>query len=333
MKQWIIVWLATMVAVMLLVPALALSLGPLSSPLSEENLVKLEAGSGVVVPVYLSKEKRIAKLPLEEYVRGVVAAEMPVTFELEALKAQALVARTYIMRRIAKGDFSHVPAGAYVTDTVQHQAHLTEQELKDRWGTIRAQLNLSKINEAVNATKGQILVYEGEPINATFFSTSNGYTENSEDYWNATEPYLRSVASPWDTQSPKFMKTVRVRIDDFERRLGVRLSKSSLKNNSFMKVIAQSEGKRIAKVKVGGKTLTGREIREKLELASSHFSWKVDGDEIIFTTKGYGHGVGMSQYGAQGMALEGKSYKEIVKHYYRGVDVVPMDKIEIAQNN
>lgn len=329
MRKWILVWFTTMVTVIVCVPALALWITGDGESVEETQLIPLEMDDGaLIVPVFLSEEEKVVRIPLETYVRGVVAAEMPVAFEPEALKAQALVARTYIVRRMMKGDFSNVPVGAYVTDTIQHQAHLTEEQMKERWGAEQYTANLNKIHAAVNATKGQIITYKGEPINATFFSTSNGFTENSEDYWSVPEPYLRSVASPWDEISPKFEAVVRIPFEELGARLGVRLTLSAVQSGKSMQVIERSEGQRIKKIRIGNRTFTGREVREKLELNSSQFAWKVEGRDILFTTRGYGHGVGMSQYGAQGMALEGSSYQDIVKHYYQGVEITDMKHIQ-----
>ncbi|WP_334110123.1 stage II sporulation protein D, partial [Anoxybacillus sp.] len=159
--------------------------------------------------------------------------------------------------------------------------------------------------------------YNNEPIEAAFFSTSNGYTENSEAYWQNAFPYLTSVESPWDEQSPKFYEQVTFSVREFEQRLGVTLPK----DGSVGKVIARTPGKRVALVDINGKQLTGREVREKLQLKSTDFTWTRQGHNIVITTKGYGHGVGMSQYGANFLAKQGKTYKDIVTYYYQGVRI------------
>lgn len=278
--------------------------------------------SSVEVAVYRMSKNQIDEIPLERYVVGVVASEMPADFELEALKAQALTARTYIVRQMTSSNQLGVPEGANVTDTVTHQVYKSEADLKKIWEPEDYEWKLRKVQEAVIATKGQILTYDGTPIDSTFFSTSNGFTENSEDYWSNSYPYLRSVESPWDVkESPKFNNQVIMTVSEFERKLGVKLSGSKIGE-----IIERTEGNRVAKVNINGKTLSGKDIREKLELKSSDFSWVMKGNQIVINTKGNGHGVGMSQYGANGMAKEGKTYDQIVKHYYQGVKISPADK-------
>ncbi|MGX1901363.1 stage II sporulation protein D [Thermolongibacillus altinsuensis] len=285
---------------------------------AETHAVKVQERDepAVEVAVYRSKEKKIERIPLEEYVVGVVAAEMPAEFELEALKAQALTARTYIVKQLLNDQPIQLPKGANVTDTVMHQVYYSKEELKQMWG-ISYDWKIKKITEAVEATRGQILMYNNEPIEASFFSTSNGYTENSEAYWKNAFPYLKSVASPWDEKSPKFYDQTTMSVAEFERRLGVKLPT----DGSVGKIIARTPGKRIDTVEINGKRLKGREIREKLELKSTDFTWARKGNRIVITTKGYGHGVGMSQYGANFLAKEGKTYEQIVKYYYQGVEI------------
>lgn len=277
--------------------------------------------SSVDVAVYRSATKKIQKLPLETYLSGVVAAEMPADFEEEALKAQALTARTYIVNQLISNNRKGLPQGADVGDTVMHQVYKNDNELKKQWGS-DYKWKMKKIDKAIKETEGQILTYNGNPITATFFSTSNGYTENSEEYWQAEFPYLKSVSSPWDKESPKFYNKMVVDAGDFEKKLGVSLSSGT----TIGTVVQRTSGNRVGVVEIGGKKLTGKQIREKLALNSSDFDWERQGSQIIITTKGYGHGVGMSQYGANGMAREGKSYEDIVKYYYKGVKVQSSSK-------
>lgn len=278
---------------------------------------KANADSGVEVAVYRFSKARIEKIPLEDYLIGVVASEMPAEFGEEALKAQALTARTYIVKQmLSKESPLGLPKGAQVGDTQLNQVYKSKQELQNIWG-MDYSWRIKKIMAAVRATSGQILTYNGRPITATFFSTSNGYTENSEDYWSSSLPYLRSVASPWDQNSPMFSRQTVMSVTEFETKLGVHLGNGP----TIGTIMKRTAGKRVGKVNFNGKILTGKEIREKLGLNSSDFSLVRRGSSIIMKTKGYGHGVGMSQYGANGMAAEGKTYQDIVKHYYQGVEI------------
>lgn len=186
----------------------------------------------------------------------------------------------------------------------------------------RAEWRIKKIRRAVNETRGEIITYEGVPINATFFSTSNGRTENAGEVWANELPYLVSVESPWDTASPKFRGQKTFPAAEVERRLGVKIPAGK----TVGQVLERTAGDRVGKIKIGGKVFTGREIREKLDLYSTDFTMERRGSEIVVHTQGYGHGVGMSQYGANGMAAEGKTYEEIVKHYYRGVEISSADE-------
>ena len=279
-----------------------------------------EQGENVTVPVFRSQLNTIEEVALEEYVMGVVASEMPAEFEMEALKAQALTARTYIIKQLMKPGDIGIPDGAVVTDTVMHQVYKSKEELKEAWQK-DFEWKYTRIQEAVMQTKGQVLTYDGQPITAAFFSTSNGYTENSEDYWQNPFPYLRSVESPWDETSPRYVAQLKMSVQEFQQKLGVQLPG----DGSIGKIVNRTDGNRVATVNIGGKELTGREIREKLELNSTDFRWQRQGNEIVIQTKGWGHGVGMSQYGANGMAKEGRTYQDIVQHYYQGVSVAAVD--------
>jgi stage II sporulation protein D len=325
---WGAVWLAGLTFLAVVIPGLLVRRSPADTsqkrPASiQKHADGIEKESPVMIPVYLSKQQKVETVPLEEYVKGVVAAEMPAEFELEAMKAQALAARTYMVRRILEQDFSNVPVkDAWVTDTISHQAYITEEELKKKWTPAEYAANMDKINRAVEETKGLILTYDHKPINATFFSTSNGYTENSEDYWGIYTPYLRSVPSPWDVKlAPRYKETTTFGYQDVLQKLGVSSISASSGRSTSIKVLAWSTGHRIEKISIGGKTFTGREVREKLNLNSSQFDWRWKGNQLEITTYGNGHGVGMSQWGANGMAKEGKTAEEIVKYYYKGISI------------
>lgn len=275
------------------------------------------------IAVYRSQLEIVENVPIEEYIVGVVASEMYSTFKLEALKAQALAARTFIFKQMLSKEKLSVPDNAIVTDTEMHQVYKSKKELKNLWGK---QYNdkIKKITKAVKETEGQILVYKEQPIDASYFSTSNGYTENSEEYWNNQLPYLRSVKSPWDKNSPKFIEQKTFSIADFEKKLGVDIGE----NTSVGTNISKTTGNRVDTIEIQGKKIDGKKIRELLDLNSTDFEFKRTGDQVIVTTKGLGHGVGMSQFGANGMAQEGKSYKDIISYYYTGVQIANAEQYE-----
>ncbi|RXT04377.1 stage II sporulation protein D [Ammoniphilus sp. CFH 90114] len=315
--------LAVILIIVLVIPAIVTILAPdapemkhaqpdMPSPSQLENQIQIS--------VYRTESKKVDTYPIEEYIVGVLSAEMPADFELEALKAQAMAARTYIVRRIAGKDFKDVPEGAHVTDTVQHQVFLDDQQRRAAWGTDYSWKS-QRIRQAVVETQGKVLTFEGKPIDATFFSTSNGYTENSEEYWANKIPYLRSVEVPWDKQSPRYQWTNAFSLAEVEKKLGVKIAATASAPTSWYKVLETTTGNRVGKVQIGDKTFTGKEIREKLGLPSSSFNWDMKNGKLMVTTYGYGHGVGMSQWGAHGMAQSGKTATDIVHYFYQGIAI------------
>ncbi|MBU8683785.1 stage II sporulation protein D [Bacillus haynesii] len=277
--------------------------------------------SPVSIPVYRTADRKVEDIPLEEYVIGVVASEMPADFDIEALKAQALAARTYIVRQMVSEQAVQSPKGSLVDDTQMFQVYKNKEELRRLWKK-DYDWKIKKVTDAVASTQGKILTYEHKPIDASFFSTSNGYTENAGAYWTSDIPYLQSVKSSWDTKSPKFLNHKTFTVAEFEQKLGVKLPST----NSIGEITERTPGKRVATAVINGKKLEGRDIREKLGLKSADFDWKRDGNQITVTTRGFGHGVGMSQYGAHYMAKDGKKAEEIVKYYYKGTAVANADE-------
>ncbi len=263
-----------------------------------------------MVRVYRTETKVIDTVPLEEYVMGVVAGEMPVSFKEEALKAQAVAARSYIMYKIKhnkKEDYD-------VVDTVLNQVYIDDSSLKKKWGN-KYNDNKKKVEKAVRDTAYQYITYNGEIADALFFSTSSGYTENSQDVFSSKVHYLQSVKSDWDKISPVFSEQNEFTYADFCKKL--RIDKC---NSIDIKILDKSQNGRVNKLKVNNKNFTGREFVKLLALRSINFTVTVD-KTVIVTTKGYGHGVGMSQYGAEGMARAGYTYDEIIKYYYTDVKI------------
>lgn len=279
----------------------------------------LTTESDLSISVYMCDIDKIVTMNLEDYILGVVAGEMPASFHLEALKAQALAARTYTMLRMNRfggGGCSMHPGAEICTDSAHCQAYRNPTTVKK---------DLDKLKKAVYETAGEVIVYDNKLIDAVFHSTSGGKTENSEEIWSSKVPYLRSVMSPYEEESPKYVAQQEVSLDNFiacMKKLdpGVNVSKKNIENQ--IKVLERSEGGRITKLKVGDKTFSGTAVRTALGLNSANFNFSVGGSSIIFTVVGNGHGIGMSQYGADGMAKNGSGYRDIVMHYYQGVDIV-----------
>ncbi|WP_404459842.1 stage II sporulation protein D [Sutcliffiella horikoshii] len=314
-----------MVPTLLVMPFVDKESGQLAEELQPNQQIQNQVepiDSPIDVAVYRHKQEMIENIPLEDYIVGVVASEMPADFELEALKAQALAARTYILRQLMAEEKLGTPEGADVTDTEQHQVYKSPEDLKAAWAAEDFNWKMEKIKQAVAETAGSVLTYNNAPIDASYFSTSNGYTENSEEYWPNEIPYLRSVESPWDVDSEKYLSQVSLPVQEFQSKLGVTLGS----DGSVGKIIARTTGNRVEAVDINGKKLSGREVRDLLMLRSSDFTWERKGDNIVITTKGFGHGVGMSQYGANGMALEGKNYTQIISHYYKDVQIASADQ-------
>ncbi|MBR7554121.1 stage II sporulation protein D [Allobacillus sp. GCM10007491] len=323
MKKVPIILVATLLSVILILPTiLVMPFAEASTKVNEqeesEPVTQEETPSEEpIVSVFREETELVEEVPLEEYVALVVASEMPMSFEKEAIKAQALAARTYIVKKMLTGSEE-----AYdVTDTVNDQVFKSEEELREDWGVDFSE-KFMKLQQAVKETKGQIITYEGTPITAQFFSTSNGYTENAEDYWQNEIPYLKSVSSPWDEASPEFSEQEVIAMNKVAAQLDINAS-----NNLTVSNVKRTQSGRIAELTINGKSFSGREVREALGLRSNDFTIEKKNDYIIFKTQGYGHGVGMSQYGANGMAREGKTYQDIVKHYYQGIDIQTLEEV------
>lgn len=308
----------TFLLVILLIPALIVI------PSSKKNQTIPESSNtqksdihttDIEIAVYKNQSQTIENVPIEEYIVGVVASEMPANYELEALKAQAIVARTYLTRRLISEKNPNLPDGTVITDGVNDQVFKSETQLKEEWGE-NYKLRIEKIKRAVKETEGIIITYDNQPIDATYFAISNGFTEDSEKYWENEIPYLRSVYSPWDLSSPQYRENQVFTIKDFEQKLGVKIT-----DENIGEILSYTPGHRVEKVRFGNKEFTGKEVRDALQLRSSDFTWERKGNEIVVTTEGYGHGVGMSQYGANAMAKEGKSCIDIIEHYYKDIEL------------
>lgn len=278
------------------------SLGVISLKYLNETSVRVKRSDG-----------KIEKVPLEDYVVGVVSGEMPASFEVEALKAQSVASRTYVLKKVIDNKDNDYD----VVDTVNNQVYLDDDELRNKWGDNYSKY-IEKVKRAVKETEYQYLEYGGEVITAMYFSTSNGYTEDSGVVFQQSLPYLKSVESKWDEEvASAFHTSKSISLQEFYERLGLEYNKE-LK----VEVLEKSDSNRVVSLKINGVEFKGRDVYTKLGLRSCDFEFIQVGSNVEIKTKGYGHGVGLSQYGALGMAKEGYNYKEILEHYYVGAKLV-----------
>lgn len=301
-------------------------------PAAEAPLPEPGGADSLDVRVYFPDRDEIAVMPLGEYLKGVVAAEMPPDFEMEALKAQFVVARTYTVRRMpqfgGKGGCPLRPEADVCADYRTGQAYMSREELEAKYGPLVAASYWRRLSQAQAETEGEVLTYQGELIDALYHAVSGRMTESAGDYFAADLPYLVPVDDTWGADAPRLVEERRFTPEAFARALGLEsggplaaVQASARAGQPPVQVTARTAGGRVKTVAIGDLTLTGREVRERLGLRSTDFQVYWEGGEIVVETFGDGHGVGMSQYGAQGMARAGKTYREILTHYYTGVEL------------
>ena len=255
------------------------------------------------ITVYRSNGS-VINLNMTDYLIGVVSSEMPASFNLEALKAQSVLARTYALK--AK------QTGKKLTDTVSTQSYIDIDQMKNKWGN-SFNTYYNKIKNAVENTNGEYLSYNGNYIEALYHSTNNGKTESSLDVFGNYYPYLISVSSEYDKNASSYLRTINMPLDTISNKLGL-----SLNNDSVISILSYTDGGNIKEININGNNFSGKKVRELLGLRSADFDISISDNNANITTRGYGHGVGMSQYGANGMANAGYSYKDILSHYYPG---------------
>ena len=252
----------------------------------------------------------VRDMELTDYLTGVVLAEMPVSFEAEAQKAQAVVARTYALRACG-GESKHETA-AVCTESGCCQGYMAPETYLAKGGL---QESVDKIRSAVDATAGYVLTYEGELIEATYFSCSGGSTEDAVAVWGTDVPYLRATSSPGEENAAHYTDTVNFTFDEFTDALNLEPAGDP---GTWLEGVSYTAGGGVDTMTLCGKTFKGTQMRSLLGLRSTAFTLAVGGSTITVTTKGYGHRVGMSQYGADAMAMAGSTYPEILAHYYQG---------------
>ncbi|HEX2926563.1 MAG TPA: stage II sporulation protein D [Ruminiclostridium sp.] len=303
--------------------------GPVQGQAKPESNSSVKQNNAVTINVYITNQKKTVKMYLEDYIKGVLAAEMPAEFDIEALKAQAVAARTYALGRAVK---LYASAGVHddadvCTDPGHCQAWISKDTAMKRWGLLSSFKYWSKITKAVNDTKGQVIEYNKVLINPLFHSNSGGHTENVEDVWDGTsEPYLRGVKSPGEDTFREYETTVELPGSEMIETLKKNNPKIHIDGKdlfSNIRIERYSSGNRVMDMKIGNLNVKGTDFRKMFNLKSTNFKIKRLSDgKIAITTYGYGHGVGMSQCGANYMAQKGSSYEEILKYYYKGVQIV-----------
>ena len=293
--------------VVIAVPTLIISVSLKNNKEINYNLITKST-----IRVKRNSKNKIEILPFEEYLVGVVAGEMPVSFHEEALKALAVAARNYAYKKKRANKDKEYD----VIDTTANQVYLDIETLKKSWGNEYIK-NINKVRKSVHSTINEYILYKDQIIDVFYFSTSNGYTENVVNVFKIEVPYLVSVESPWDKiESSTFLTTRSFDYNDFCKKLEV-----EAKLMLDVKNIKRSISNRIISLEINGKLIDSLDMYKKFGLRSTDFEIKQEKDKVIITTKGFGHGVGMSQYGANGMAKEGYTYKEILTHYYKGTEV------------
>lgn len=257
-----------------------------------------------VITLYRSNGE-ILNLTINEYLIGAVAGEMPASFNIEALKAQAVVSRTYLLKRIKNNNI--------IIDSTMQQVYKDNNELKNMWKNDFDKY-YSKIKKAVLDTDKIAIYYNGDYIDALYHSTSNGYTLNSENVWSNAIPYLKSVESKWDLNASSYLKNT-------NKDIAYVLSLFGIDDINKIQIVSRDDTNHVKEIKLGDKIYKGTTFRSLLKLRSTDFDIMVNDNSVVFITRGFGHGVGMSQYGANGMANEGYNYIEILNHYYTNVSI------------
>lgn len=260
----------------------------------------------------LKKDNSIETMDIEEYLVGVVASEMPVYFEDEALKAQAVASRTYALKQMENNNDRDYD----VTDGTSYQVYQSNEDLKNKWGSNYDEY-YNKIKNIVEKTRGEYISYNDDFIYAFFFSTSNGYTEDNVNVFGSDLPYLKPVISDLDKEeNENYEYSISINKEEFYSKLGIEYS-----NKLYIDNIKRTSSNRVLSLEVNGNMFKGREFQKLLSLRSNDFDVLEEDNSIIIKTKGFGHGVGLSQYGSNGLAKKNKTYIEILKYYYQGTEI------------
>ena len=270
-----------------------------------------------------TSNNEIEEIPLDIYLYGVVSSEMPASFDIEALRAQAIVARTYTIYKIMNGS-KHQDVNADICDSsLCCQAWISKENRLARWNENERESNWNKIEEAVNSTIGKVILYEGQPINAFFHSNSGGTTESSLNVWGGNYSYLQSVETSGEEEYTSYASEVVLTQDELIVKMLDKYNDFEIdfSEENSIKILENTESGRVKKIKIGNKEISGVEARTILGLKSAKFEMIIENDSIKFSVLGYGHGVGLSQCGSDSLAKQGYNHIEIIKHYYKDVEI------------
>lgn len=281
------------------------------------------------IKLFHSGSGQIEELPIDEYLYGVVSSEMPANFEIEALKAQSIVARTYTIYQIMNNSGKH--PGADICDKSSCcQAWISKDERLSKWAPEEAESNWNKIVDAINSTSGKIITYQNKPINAFFHSNSGGKTESSLNIWGGIDyPYLKSVETAGEEGYTQYSSEAKFTKEELLNKLKEKYEDCEIdySQENCIQILEYTTSGRVKTIKFGNKEIAGTEARTILGLRSTNFTFTISGDEIIFSVIGYGHGVGMSQTGADALAKSGSNCEEIIKHFYTDVEIVEVNSL------
>ena len=286
-----------------------------------EDTILVESQPKNIIKLLHNETMEVEDVEFEKYLVNVVSAEMPATYELEALKAQAVVARTYTLYKIKNGSKHE---GADICDSSACcQAWISKENRLARWEEDVKDSNWAKIEEAVNTTKGKFVTFNGEPINAFFHSNSGGLTEIPSNVWGGSFEYLLTVQTSGEEPYSGYSSEIIVSKDELIQKMLEKYSdfQINFEEENCIEILELNESKRVKKIKIGNKELSGVEIRAIFALKSANFSFEINDDNIKFFVIGYGHGVGLSQSGSDSLAKQGYDYISIIKHYYKNVEI------------
>ncbi len=298
------------------------------SGVSAENASGTEAdGFDMSFSIKFKNGSDVSEIPMADYLIGAVAAEMPASFEIGALQAQAVALRTYTLQKILAGGSDAHPDADICSDSACCAAWRSVEQLEENWGT-DFDAYYEKIRQAVTSTDGVCITYEGQPAQAVFHSSSAGMTEESGAVWSASLPYLVPVESPEDEQQvPNYVSHVSVSFDDFRETVKEQYPEAALEGDpeDWIGDVVLTGSGRIDHVAIGGVQVPGTSLRSMFGLRSTAVQIDITDSSVEFTVTGYGHGVGMSQYGANAMAEKGSSWQEILLWYYPGTELSDAD--------